>query len=80
VLFDRLLELLGRALTTGPDRSGTRRTTTSDGRIEIVLRAAAPGRIAVLTTPLGTFSGPDYEIEVRVPGVGQRQAASGGQP
>jgi uncharacterized protein (TIGR02677 family) len=79
VLFERLLELLGRALTTGPDRSGARRTTTSDGRIEIVLREAAPGRIAVLTTPLGTFRGPDYEIEVQVPGAGHRRAASGGQ-
>jgi uncharacterized protein (TIGR02677 family) len=79
-LFERLLELLGRALTTSPDRHGSRRTTTSDGRIEIVLRAAAPGQIAVLTTPLGIFRGPDYVIEVHVPGVGQRRAATGGQP
>src|SRR6266568_351830 len=80
VLFERLLELLGRALTTNPDRNGIRRTTTSDGRIEIVLRAAAPGRTAVLNTPLGIFRGPDYVIEVHVPGAGQRRAATGGQP
>lgn len=79
VLFERLLELLGRALSANPDRNGSRRTTTSDGRIEIVLRAAAPGKIAVLTTPLGIFRGPDYVIEVHVPGAGQRRSATGGQ-
>ena len=82
VMFERLLELLGRALSTSPDRSGIRRTTTSDGRIEIVLRAGRSGRVggvAVLTTPLGTFRGPDYEIEVRVPGAGHRKAV-GDQP
>ncbi len=78
VLFERPLELLGRALTTNPDRSGIRRTTTSDGRIDIVLRAAA-GR----TAPRRRWAlrGPDYVVEVHVPGAGRtRRAATGGQP
>ncbi|GAB3893558.1 hypothetical protein GCM10029964_070530 [Kibdelosporangium lantanae] len=63
--FERLLELIGRALATGPTAAGTRRSTTTDGRIEIVLREPADGAVARLTTPYGRFSGPDYEIEIR---------------
>lgn len=63
--FERLLELLGRALSNSPTSSGTRRSTTTDGKIEIVLREPADGAIAHLTTPHGRFSGPDYEIEIR---------------
>lgn len=64
-VFERLLELLGRALASSPTSSGTRRSTTSDGKIEIVLRQPADGAVAHLTTPRGRFSGPDYEIEIR---------------
>jgi uncharacterized protein (TIGR02677 family) len=76
-LFERLLELLGRALTIGPGRSGVRRTTTSDGRIEIVLRPARQDAIAELRTPLGVFRGPDYDIEIRASGARQVRRASG---
>jgi uncharacterized protein (TIGR02677 family) len=64
-VFERLLELLGKALASSPNLSGTRRGTTADGKIEIVLREPADGAIAHLTTPHGRFSGPDYEIEIR---------------
>jgi uncharacterized protein (TIGR02677 family) len=64
-VFERLLELLGRALASRPTSSGTRRGTTTDGKIEIVLRQPTDGAIAHLTTPRGQFSGPDYEIEIR---------------
>ncbi len=54
-LFERLLELLGRALASGPDRAGARRTTTSDGRIEIMLSPARQAGLAELRTPLGVL-------------------------
>jgi hypothetical protein len=76
-LFKRLLELLGGALTSRPDRSGTRRTTTTDGRIEIVLKPARRGGIAEITTPLGEFRGPDYEVEIRTSGLSAVRRASG---
>lgn len=64
-VFERLLDLLGKALATGPPATGTRRSTTSDGKIEIVLRDPSDGSVAELVTPRGRFSGPDYEIEIR---------------
>ena len=63
-VFERLLDLLGRALSSAPDTSGTRRATTSDGRVEIVLRSPRDGRVAHLSTPRGHFGGPDYQIDV----------------
>jgi uncharacterized protein (TIGR02677 family) len=66
--FERLLELLGRVLASSPSSSGTRRSTTTDGKIEIVLREPTDDAIARLTTPQGRFSGPDYEIEIRAAG------------
>jgi len=64
-VFERLLDLLGRALASAPDRAGTRRSSTVDGRIEILLRPLADGSTATLVTRAGTFRGPDYEIEIR---------------
>ena len=62
--FERLLELLGRALASGVDTTGARRGVTSDGRIEILLRPAPDGRIARLRTQRGEFRGPDFVIDV----------------
>jgi uncharacterized protein (TIGR02677 family) len=64
VLFERLLELLGRALSSRPDNRGIRRSITSDGRIEIVLQPPPDDAQARLSTPQGVFHGPDYEIEI----------------
>jgi uncharacterized protein (TIGR02677 family) len=66
--FGRLLDLLGRALAERPDSTGFRRAVTSDGRVEIVLRAPEDGAVAVLRTPEGWFRGPDYLIDVRTLG------------
>ncbi|MBN6034748.1 TIGR02677 family protein [Amycolatopsis sp. 195334CR] len=74
-LFERLLDLLGRALATGPDTGGTRQGTTSDGRVEILLRPPRDGAIAVLRTNSGAFRGPDYEIEIRAAGQRRPQAS-----
>lgn len=75
-VFERLLELLGRALATPPRERGTRRSTTADGKVEIVLRPPADGAVARLWTPRGTFSGPDYEIEIRSFSGGRATAGS----
>ncbi|MFJ2579244.1 TIGR02677 family protein [Kitasatospora aureofaciens] len=75
-VFERLLDLLGRALAVRPDGSGVRRAVTSDGRVEIVLRSGDGGR-AVLRTSRGRLEGPDYLVEIRSPG-GRTGGPSGG--
>ncbi|MBP2472503.1 uncharacterized protein (TIGR02677 family) [Crossiella equi] len=75
-VFERLLELLGRALANSPTASGARRSSTADGKIEILLRHPADGSVARLTTPRGEFAGPDYEIEIRA--VGDRRPRRAG--
>lgn len=67
-VFERLLDLLGRALAVRPDAGGTRRAVTSDGRVEIVLRLLPDGGRAVLRTSHGRLEGPDYLVEIRSPG------------
>ncbi|MEU9129530.1 TIGR02677 family protein [Kitasatospora sp. NPDC048540] len=66
-VFERLLDLLGRALAVRPDSAGARRAVTSDGRVEIVLRPGDGGR-ALLSTPRGRLEGPDHLVEIRSPG------------
>jgi uncharacterized protein (TIGR02677 family) len=72
-LFERLLELLGRALASGPATDGARRASTADGKIEILLRTPLDGAIAQLWTPRGRFAGPDYRIEIRAARSADRQ-------
>ncbi|WP_037317620.1 TIGR02677 family protein [Amycolatopsis orientalis] len=69
-VFERLLDLLGQALGSSPGIGGTRRSTTSDGQIEIILRPPHNGAVARLTTTSGVFRGPDYEIEISTAGGG----------
>ncbi|MEV4399608.1 TIGR02677 family protein [Nonomuraea sp. NPDC049607] len=73
----RLLDLLGRALAARPDATGLRRAVTSDGRVEVVLRAPGDGAVAVLRTSEGWFRGPDYLLDVRSPGVPGHGRAEG---
>lgn len=70
--LERLLDLLGRALSSGVDATGARRGVTGDGAVEIVLWPPPDSQPAVLRTPRGTLAGPDYVIEVRLPG-GERR-------
>lgn len=79
-VFERLLDLLGRALGSGAGRGGTRRSTTADGRIEIVLRPPEDGAVTQLKTPRGVFQGPDFEIEIRAFGDRHVRRASGDRP
>lgn len=76
-VFERLLELLGRALAGLPDRAGVRRSTTSDGRVEIVLRPLSDGSTALVVTPSGRFAGPDYEVEIAAFGARPARRAGG---
>lgn len=68
--FHRLLDLVGRALGSRPDESGTRWASTSDGRVEISLRNARGN--ATVRTPHGTFRGPDFVIDVHTIATRQR--------
>ncbi|MFI6922897.1 TIGR02677 family protein [Nonomuraea spiralis] len=75
--FGRLLDLLGRALAAPPDATGLRRAVTSDGRVEVVLRAPDDGAVAVLRTSEGWFRGPDYLLDVRSKGGHDHRRAEG---
>ncbi|RZQ63348.1 TIGR02677 family protein [Amycolatopsis suaedae] len=77
-VFERLLDLLGRALDAGPDTTGARRSISSDGRIEILLRPPPDGATAVLTTARGEFRGPDYEVELRSAGGAAQRVSEAG--
>jgi len=66
--FERLLDLLGRALAAQPGGDGHRRAVAADGRTEIVLASPDDGARTRLETPRGTFRTPDYVVRVDVPG------------
>lgn len=72
--FHRLLDLLGSALATPPDATGTRRAGTSDGRVEIRLRRPADAATTTINTPRGTFTGPDYVVDIHAVGGPRRRA------
>ncbi|WP_405135686.1 TIGR02677 family protein [Nocardia sp. NBC_01388] len=77
-VFERLLDLLGRALGNATEADGTRRGSTTDGRVEIVLHPPPDDAVAELKTPRGVFRGPDYLLEI-VTAVRQHRRASGDQ-
>lgn len=61
--FAAFLDLLGRAVAAAPV-DGALRASTSDGRVEAVLRPPADGSRAVLRTTTGTLDCPDYEVAI----------------
>lgn len=65
-VFDRLLDMLGRALVAPADEHGRRIGATADGRAEVSLRDPGDGSRAELRTQHGRLSGPDYLVEVRL--------------
>ncbi|MFC5143626.1 TIGR02677 family protein [Streptomyces aureoversilis] len=67
-VFERLLDLLGRALSARPDATGLRRASTGDGRVEIVLTSPDDGRTALLRTAQGVLAGPDYTVRITTAG------------
>ncbi|WP_238431431.1 TIGR02677 family protein [Streptomyces cavernae] len=64
-VFERLLDLLGRALAVSPDASGLRRAVTGDGWMEVVLGPPSTTGQAVLHTSEGRLTAPDYVVEIR---------------
>ena len=77
-VFERLLDLLGRVLSGRAASDGLRRATTADGRMEIVLTPPPLGaRPAVLHTPRGRFSGPDYRVDIRDLAARRRRSTPG---
>ncbi|WP_019813024.1 TIGR02677 family protein, partial [Saccharomonospora saliphila] len=79
--FERLLDLLGRALSARPDSTGVRRASTPDGKVEVVLRAPREGAVATLRTSRGVLIGPDYLVDISAPGlVGNGQGAASDSP
>ncbi len=83
-VFERLLDLVGRALAARPDTTGSRRATTGDGRVEIALSPPPDERTAVLRTTKGTLAAPDYVVLITAagaasplprPGAARREAA-----
>lgn len=63
--LERLLDLLGRALSGPVDSTGARRGVTSDGRVELLLWPTSDGQQAELHTARGTLTGPDFVVDVR---------------
>jgi uncharacterized protein (TIGR02677 family) len=66
--FIELLALLSEALGAPRSSDGGRRSCSTDGRLEIVLRDAGDGRLARLRTEAGILSAPDYIVEIAVVG------------
>lgn len=72
--FERLLDLLGRALSARPDTSGARRAGTADGQVEITLTGGGDGRTARLRTSKGVLTGPDYVVNITAAGVARSRS------
>lgn len=64
--FERLLDLIGRALVADPATDGARRGLSADGQVGIALWPAPDAVQATLRTPHGTFTGPNYVIRIDV--------------
>lgn len=77
-VFERLMDLIGRALSTRPDSAtSTRRAVTGDGRVEIELRPPADDHTAVLHTTHGALTTPDYTVHIATPGSHRGTAGPG---
>jgi uncharacterized protein (TIGR02677 family) len=76
-VFERLLDLLGRALAAQPVPGGVRRAATTDGLVEVALRPPPDQTIARIWTPRGHFTGPDYVIEIWSEAPHQRRWGAG---
>ncbi len=62
--FRYFLQLLGEALAAAENTEAAIFTTTGDGAIEIEMRPLAIDKHANISTPIGTFSGRDYQIRI----------------
>jgi uncharacterized protein (TIGR02677 family) len=84
--FGELLALLAVGLDAPRGSDGTRRAMSADGGVEIVLRDAGDGRVAVLHTSTGILRGPDLMVTITLTDIAgpaelsepERQEVSGG--
>lgn len=78
-VFRELLELVAMALSTAMRSDGSRRSSSSDGRVEVVLTAPArPAAKARLRTDAGVLTAPDFGVSILVvsaAGDDEREAA-----
>ena len=63
-VFDRLLDLLGRALSARPDAGGLRRATTGTAGWRSPWLRIPTSRTALLRTATGSLAGPDYLVHI----------------
>ncbi|HYX45106.1 MAG TPA: TIGR02677 family protein [Acidimicrobiales bacterium] len=78
--FAELLSLLAVGLDAPLGSDGSRRALSVDGRVEVLLRDTADGRVARLATDGGVLHGPDLLVSIEVDGAAQaaREEAAGG--
>lgn len=67
--FEELLALLGRALSAPRAGDGSRRATSADGQVEIVLGESPDGRTTRIETDTGVMRAPDFHVEISILGV-----------
>lgn len=78
--FAELLMLLSEALSAAAASDGSRRSTSADGCVEIVLVDPGDGRLARIRTEEGTLTGPDLVVEIALADVSEHPVveAAGG--
>ena len=62
--FDLFLDLLAGAVSAGGLEDDVTEIQSDDGSLRFRLEPTADGRVAVIHTPEGIFSGPDHWISV----------------
>ncbi len=62
--FDLFLDLLAEAVSATGSEDDLADIPTNDGSLRLKLEPTGDGRVAVIQTPDGMFSGPDHWISV----------------
>jgi hypothetical protein len=62
--FDLFLDLLAEAVSASGFEDDASEILSNDGSLRLKLEPTADGRVAVIHTPEGIFSGPDHWISV----------------
>ena len=62
--FDLFLDLLAEAVSTNDSEDDSAYIPSNDGSLRLKLEPTGDGRVAVIQTPEGIFSGPDHWISV----------------
>jgi hypothetical protein len=65
--FERLLDLLGRALSASAGRDGSRRAVAADGLTSLILHESDDLSYVRLETSHGGFQTPDFVVSIEAP-------------